>query len=62
MTPREVAEQLMKKYSEDAEHYSHQMKMAISDFERARCDGICLACSAIVSDLCRLIDNDNFGD
>lgn len=62
MTPREVAEQVMKKYSEDAEHYSQRSKMAMNELESAKYNGICIACSAIVSDLRRLIEDDKFGE
>lgn len=62
MTPREVAKQVMKKYSEDAEHYSQRSKMTMNELESAKYNGICIACSAIVSDLRRLIDDDEFGE
>lgn len=62
MTPREVAEQLMKTYSQDAEHYSQREKMAMNEIERSKYNGICIGCSAIVSDLRRLIDEGHFGE
>lgn len=60
MTAREVAENLLKVYSRDAEDYSAKCKLAMNETQSARYDGIVVALSAIVSDLRRLLDDDAF--